>query len=107
MKFSGGVSVDRKGYLVIKAGRHRDVRVHTLVAEAMLHRKLEKHEDVHHKDGDKLNPEWTNLEVVDHTAHGYVSSAQAQFMKRREEAERQEWEESFPGSTQPEDNHAY
>lgn len=94
-----GTYVDEKGYPRISAGKHRGVRVHTLIAEAMLGRKLEKHEDVHHKDGDKLNPEWTNIEVVDHTAHGYVSSAQAQFMKRQEEHERQQWEEAIPGST--------
>lgn len=83
-KFGGGVRVDAKGYLVVKAGPHRDVRVHTIVAEAMLGRKLEKHEDVHHRNGDKLDCSWTNLEVIDHRIHGWVSSAQGQFMKRRE-----------------------
>lgn len=99
-RFQGGVSVDRKGYLVIKAGPHRDVRVHTLVAEAMLGRELLRSEDVNHKDQNKLNPKWTNLEILDHTEHGYVSSAQAQFMRRREEEAKKEWEAEFgPGST--------
>lgn len=92
-KFNGGVSVDRKGYLVIKAGPLRDVRVHTLVAEAMLGRKLEKWEDVdHYPDPDKMNCAWTNLRVIDHRTHGHVSSAQAQYMRRRETKERQAYE---------------
>jgi hypothetical protein len=45
-KFSGGVSVDSAGYLVIKAGPHRDKRVHIMVAEAMLGRELKRDEDV-------------------------------------------------------------
>lgn len=100
--FTGGVRVDTKGYLVIKAGPLRDVRVHTLVAEAKLGRKLEKHEDVHHKDGDKLNCDPANLEIIDHRVHGWVLSAQGQFMKRREAEERRAWEAEFgPDSTYP------
>lgn len=95
-----GTYVDEKGYPRISAGPHRGVRVHTLVAEAMLGRKLEKHEDVHHKNEDKLDCAWTNLEVIDHRHHGWISSQQAQFMKRKEEEERREWEEQFPGSTE-------
>jgi len=88
-----GTYVDEKGYPRISAGPHKGVRVHTLVAEAMLRRPLEKHEDVHHKDAVKLNCHWTNLEVVDHRTHGWVSSQQAQFMRRKDEYERQQWEE--------------
>lgn len=68
--------VDSKGYLVVKSGPHRDVRVHTLVAEAMLKRKLQKDEDVHHKNGDKLDCNWENLEIKGHQEHGAVSSRQ-------------------------------
>lgn len=97
-----GTYVDEKGYPRISAGPHRGVRVHTLVAEAMLGRKLEKHEDVNHVDQNKLNCEWTNLEVLDHRTHGYVSSQQAQFMRRREEQAKREWEAEFgPDSTKP------
>lgn len=77
-----GTYVDDKGYPRISAGPYRNVRVHTLVAEAMLGRPLEKHEDVDHfPDPSKLNCHWTNLRVIDHRTHGYVSSAQAQFMR--------------------------
>lgn len=95
-----GTYVDDKGYPRISAGPHRNVRVHTLVAEAMLGRPLEKHEDVDHfPDPSKLNCHWTNLRVIDHRTHGYVSSAQAQFMRRREVADRQAWEAEFGPET--------
>jgi hypothetical protein len=73
-KFSGGVSICSKGYLVIKSGPCRDVRVHILVAEAMLGRKLRENEEVHHKDENKLNPHWTNLEVLDSVTHAGISN---------------------------------
>lgn len=92
-KFSGGVSVDKSGYLVVKAGPCRDIRVHTLVAEAMLGRKLRSDEDVDHYDGDKLNPVWTNLRVRGKAEHGAVSNRQRWFLEHREQAERKQWEE--------------
>lgn len=92
-KFTGGVSVDKKGYLTIKAGPHRDKRVHILVAEAMLKRKLKPDEDVDHLDGCKLNPEWTNLKVRSKSDHGCVSNRQKWFLKNRELHERKQWEE--------------
>ena len=91
-KFSGGVYEDDKGYLRISAGKHRGVRVATLVAEAMLGRKLKPDEDVHHKDEDKLNPEWSNLEVLSHKEHGAVTRMQHQFLKRKEKHDREQWE---------------
>ncbi len=79
--FKGGVHVDDRGWLRISAGPHRDVRVATLVAEAMLGRKLKPSEDVDHRDRDRLNCEWTNLIVRDHTEHGYVSSKQRWYVE--------------------------
>lgn len=51
-------------YLLINAGPQRGMRVHTLVAEAILGRELEKDETVEHRDGDGLNNRWTNIRVV-------------------------------------------
>lgn len=101
-KFAGGTCIDRKGYLVVKAGPHRDVRVATLVLEAKLGRKLRKDEDAHHINGDKLDTGdcGSNLEALGHAAHGAVSNKQRMFLKLREEKERQAWEEEFPGSTE-------
>ena len=85
--------MDGKGYLVIKAGPQRDIRVSTLILEATLGRKLRKDEDCHHKDGNKLNVDPDNLEVLGHADHGAVSNRQRMFLKLKAEREKKEWEE--------------
>lgn len=92
-KFAGGISIDQKGYLVITAGPLRNTRVHTVVAEAKLGRKLHPDEHVHHRDLNKLNPAWDNLLILGEKDHGYVSSRQAWFLKNRERAELARWQE--------------
>lgn len=94
MKFAGGTRVDSKGYLVIKAGPQRDVRVATLVLEAKLGRKLKKDEDVHHINGNKLDMGecGDNLTALGHRDHGAVSNKQRMFLKAMAENERREWE---------------
>lgn len=99
-KFSGGTRVDSKGYLVIKAGPQRDIRVATLILEAKLGRKLKRDEDCHHKDGNKLNIDPDNLEALGHVVHGAVSNKQRMFLRAKEAAEKKEWEKEFGvGST--------
>jgi hypothetical protein len=99
-----GTHVDSKGYLRISSGPHRNIRVHTLVAEALLGRKLEKWEDVdHYPDPNKLNCSFNNLRVLDHRTHGWVSSQQAQFMRRREEALKKQYEEELGADAVKED----
>jgi hypothetical protein len=93
--FKFGTHTDEKGYLRISAGKHRNKRVATLVAEAMLGRELLPTEDVHHKNEDKKDCDWRNLEVIDHTLHGWVSAKQGQFMKRKEANEKAQWNEFF------------
>ncbi len=94
-KFAGGVRVDSKGYLVIKAGPHRDVRVATLVLEAKLGRKLRPDEDCHHINGDKRDcgELGSNLEAKGKAEHGAVSNKQRMFLKLRDEREKSEWDE--------------
>lgn len=94
-KFSGGTAIDSKGYLVITAGPHRGRRVHTLVAEAMLGRKLRPDEEVHHRDGDKLNADWRNLEVLGKAAHGAVSARQAWYFRQNDIKLKKEWDAFF------------
>ena len=94
-KFSGGVKIDSKGYLSITSGPHRGKRVHTLVAEAMLGRKLRPDEEVHHKDGDKRNPDWRNLEVLGKSDHGAVSARQAWYFRQNDIQLKKEWDEFF------------
>lgn len=97
MRLRHGVKKDSKGYLTITAGPQRGKRVHTLVAEAMLGRELEPDEDVHHKDKNKLNCDWRNMEVLGHKDHGAVSRKQAWYFRTNEIKAKVEWDEYFEG----------
>lgn len=98
-KFKGGISIDSKGYLTIKAGPLRDKRVHVLVAEAMLGRALKEDEDVDHKDGNKLNPHPSNLIVRSKATHGHLSNKRRwrgyveNILTQRAQAEDRAWQE--------------
>ena len=94
-KFSGGTRVDSKGYLTIKAGPQRDIRVATLILEARLGRKLNHDEDCHHVDGNKLNVDPSNLIALGHAEHGAVSNKQRIFLQQKELREKKEWEKEF------------
>jgi len=94
-KFNGGVKVDSKGYLTITAGPLRGVRVHRLIAAAKLGRPLEKDEDVHHRDGNKLNCAPNNLQVTGHREHGAVSAKQHWYLKEHDIKLKNEWDEFF------------
>lgn len=48
---------------------HKGVSYPRLIMENFLNRRLLKTEDVHHKDGNPLNNEIDNLEVIDHKEH--------------------------------------
>lgn len=87
--------VDGAGYWQFTCGKFRGRRVHRVVAEQMLGRPLSRTEDIHHKDGNKWNNHPTNLEVIDHTAHGYVSARQAWWLKHKDQLELQMWTNYF------------
>jgi hypothetical protein len=52
----------------------REVRVHRQVMEILVGRPLERHEDVHHVDGNGLNNEPSNLQLLTHGGHTRVTS---------------------------------
>lgn len=67
--------VDSKGYPRISlVGPLRDKRLHVVVMEAVLGRRLEPHEDVHHVNGDKLDFRPENLKLLDHAAHSALTN---------------------------------
>jgi len=68
-KWAGGISITNDGYLRVRAGPLRGRYLHRIVAEAMLGRPLTEGEEVHHRDGDRLNFHPTNLIVVEDAEH--------------------------------------
>jgi hypothetical protein len=62
-----------KGYLSISLcynGLQKNINVHTLVANSFCHKK-EKHQCVNHKDGNKENNHYLNLEWVTYTQNNH------------------------------------
>jgi HNH endonuclease. len=77
-KFHQGFIITHNGYKMIRIPNHIDadskgyVREHRIIAEKKLNRMLLKTEIVHHIDGNKLNNNPDNLEVMTlakHTSH--------------------------------------
>jgi hypothetical protein len=63
-------SVDRGGYVRVRlAPYRRGFRLHRMVMEAVLGRFLVPDEDVHHRDGNRVNNHPANLELVAHGEH--------------------------------------
>lgn len=77
-----GHSINSKGYLTFTVGPNKHRHVHTVMAEKhILGRPIRRDEVVHHKDGNKLNNEISNLEVMTraaHTAHHRKEKTNAQ-----------------------------
>jgi hypothetical protein len=67
-KNKGGGWINPKGYHCIKV-EGREKKVHRLIMEKVLGRPLLPTEDIHHKDGNKLNNEPENLELLSHSDH--------------------------------------
>ena len=91
-----GTHVDSKGYLTISAGPLRGVRVHRLIAEAKMGRKLRRDEVVHHVNGNKLDCAPENLAVMNERDHNAVSAKQLWYLKTNVwPREKAEWDAYF------------
>lgn len=58
-----------QGYLIDCTDRTNKILVHRAIMEKHLKRKLSKNEIVHHKDGNKLNNNLDNLELLTRAKH--------------------------------------
>lgn len=97
----GEFYLDAKGYPRYGTrGPLRGKYVHRVMWEKYHKRKLKPDEDVHHKDGNKLNFAKDNLKKLGHREHGFVSAKQHYWVgKVMEERDRQEWDEYFEEAT--------
>lgn len=94
-----GQYIDSKGYWCYSAGEHRGKRVHRVLTEKELGRKLRKDEHVHHKNGDKLDNRKSNRQVMGERDHNAVSSKQYWYCKNFVwPKEKAEWDEYFKES---------
>lgn len=92
-KYRNGATVKTtKRYPRITAGPLRNLYLHRVVAAALVGRALTKDEEVHHKDGNRLNFWFSNLMVVGEKDHGWVSAKQAWFMRERDSREKKQWD---------------
>jgi hypothetical protein len=68
--------IDREGYIRIFVGKKHHLadqngymREHRVIAERMSGRLLNKGEEIHHKDGNKINNNPDNLEILNRQEH--------------------------------------
>lgn len=75
---SRGGHVELNGYRIIYINK-RKIYQHRHVMEQVLGRKLDRKEHVHHKDGDRLNNDPSNLEILSASEHArqHMDSATA------------------------------
>ena len=91
--------IDSKGYVIGRGlGTHSKIRMHRLVMEKHLGRRLLPTEDVHHKDGDKTNNNISNLEIIKHGDHSVITNKGRDYkngyqlsLKEEERERRREW----------------
>lgn len=79
--------VNNRGYMEGRIwidGKQRRVKKHRWVMEYHLGRDLNPGEDVHHKDGNKLNNAISNLELLSHSAHASLSNRERAAIARAE-----------------------
>jgi len=67
-----GYRITKTGYAEYTMGEHKHRLVHVVKMEQFLGRSLASDEQVHHKDGDKLNNDIENLQVLTRSEHASI-----------------------------------
>lgn len=94
-KATQGTTITAKGYIRITAGPQRNIYLHRLVAAFKMGRPLKKDEDVHHRNGNKLDFSFDNLHVMGHQEHGCVSVKQHFYLEQKDIHLKSEWDQWF------------
>lgn len=84
LAFISGTTINSAGYKCIKVG-DKYLYEHRLIMEEFLNRKLNKDEVVHHKDGNKLNNNLNNLELMTKHEHDIFHTRQRQSVSNTNE----------------------
>ena len=73
----GNANIDTKGHYKITSAKEGNNKkyLHRLVYEDFWNVKLSKEMDVHHKDGNKLNNEISNLQLLTHGEHSSLHNS--------------------------------
>jgi len=80
-RYKNGFWVDKDGYAikdVLVNGVKKHIRLHRLIMENHLGRKLNRVEEIHHRNGNRLDNNIENLELMnDHSKHASQYHAEA------------------------------
>ena len=87
---NGGAYIDEQGYPRISCGPCRGQRIHRLVAEIKMGRKLKAKEDVHHENAVKTDFHHANLRVLGHAEHSHL-----EWVIRQDANLKNQWDEHF------------
>ncbi len=79
-----GVSAKKSGYVEFTNGPHKGKALHRVTAESVIGRKLERHEHVHHIDGDRSNNDPSNLQVLSIREHARLHATERDPTRNRD-----------------------
>lgn len=82
---SKGTTIKQSGYIEYTRGEHKGRRVHDVLMEKVLGRRLQKNEVVHHIDGNKSNNDINNLIVMDNKEHVRLHALNNYKKRKRDE----------------------
>ena len=94
-KATRGTTITAKGYIRITAGPQRGAYLHRILAAFKIGRPLAKDEDCHHRNGNKMDFGYDNLQVLGHKEHGCVSAKQHFVLEQLDIHLKSEWDEYF------------
>lgn len=82
-KHARGTRVTVKGYIEYTRGVNKGRKVHDVLMEEVIGRRLVRGEQVHHVDGNKANNAMANLRLLDRAEHMRIHRKQDHHLRKR------------------------